>query len=235
MEKEVLSYRGVILDIDGTLVDSNEAHVQSWVQAFADQGFDVPAEKVRRLVGMGGDNLVPAALGIDKESELRKALGRRHGEIFQEKLPSLRPFPRVRELLQRMKDDGLELVVATSSEPDQMKALLDIAGVADLLEDAASKGDAHSSKPDPDIVQAALDRLGRPAAEAVMLGDTPYDVEAAGKLGVGTIALRCGGFSDEDLRDALAIFADPADLLRHFEASPLGPLGQAAEVGARQG
>jgi HAD superfamily hydrolase (TIGR01509 family) len=218
---ESASYRGVILDIDGTLVDSNEAHVRAWVQAFAEHGYDVPAEKVRRLVGMGGDHLVPAAVGLDKDSEETKALGERHGELFKESLPTLRPFPRIRELLERMKADGYELVVATSSQPDEMKPLLEIAGVVDLLEDAASKGDAKSSKPEPDIVQAALDRLGRPPTEAVMLGDTPYDVEAAGKLGVGTLALRCGGFSDKDLAGALAIYDDPADLLARYESSPL--------------
>ncbi len=216
-----MSYRGVILDIDGTLVDSNEAHVEAWVTALAEHGFDVPAEKIRRLIGMGGDNLLPAAVGIEKDSERGKPIAERHDELFKERLPTLKPFPRVRELLERMKEDGLTLVVATSSEPDQMKALLDIAGVADLLEDAASKGDAESSKPDPDIVQAALDRLGLPAGEAVMLGDTPYDVEAAGKIGIGTIAVRCGGFPDEDLGRAIALYDDAADLLARYDTSPL--------------
>lgn len=216
-----MSYRSVILDIDGTLVDSNEAHVQAWVTALAEHGFDVPAEKIRRLIGMGGDNLLPAAIGVEKDSERGKPIAERHDELFKERLPTLKPFPRVRELLERMKADGLRLVVATSSEPDQMKALLDIAGVADLLEDAASKGDAESSKPEPDIVQAALDRLDLPAGEAVMLGDTPYDVEAAGKIGIGTIALRCGGFTDEDLGRAIAIYDDAADLLARYDTSPL--------------
>lgn len=221
MANEGTSYRGVILDIDGTLVDSNEAHVQAWTRAFSEHGFDVPAEKVRRLVGMGGDNLVPAATGLEEGDPRNKSLGDRHGELFKEKLPGLRPFPRVRELLQRMKEDGLELVVATSSNPDQMKALLEIAGVTDLLEDAASKGDAKSSKPDPDIIHAALDRIGLPAGEMVMLGDTPYDIEAAGKAGIRTLALRCGGFTDQDLAGALAIYDNAADLLARYDSSPL--------------
>ncbi|HVS01116.1 MAG TPA: HAD family hydrolase [Thermoanaerobaculia bacterium] len=216
-----MHYRGVILDIDGTLVDSNEAHVRAWVQALAEHGFDVPPEKIRRLIGMGGDNLLPAAIGVEKDSERGKPIAERHGELFKEQLPTLKPFPKVRQLLERMKKDGLELVVATSSEPDLMKALLDVAGVADLLEDAASKGDVENSKPEPDIVKAALDLLGLPAAEAVMLGDTPYDVEAAGKIGVGTIALRCGGFSEEDLGRAIVIYDDAADLLARYETSPL--------------
>ncbi|HYG64510.1 MAG TPA: HAD family hydrolase [Thermoanaerobaculia bacterium] len=221
MANESSSYRGVILDIDGTLVDSNEAHVQAWTRAFSEHGFNVPAEEVRRLVGMGGDNLVPAAVGLENEDPRSKSLRERHGELFKEKLPGLRPFPRVRELLQRMKEDGMELVVATSSNPDQMKALLEIADVGDLLEDAASKGDAKSSKPDPDIVQAALERIGLAAGEVVMLGDTPYDVEAAGRIGIRTLALRCGGFTDEDLAGALAIYDNAADLLARYESSPL--------------
>jgi HAD superfamily hydrolase (TIGR01509 family) len=223
MANQGTSYRGVILDIDGTLVDSNEAHVQAWTRAFSEHGFNVPAEKVRRLVGMGGDNLVPAAVGLADEDPRNQSLRDRQGELFKEKLPTLRPFPRVKELLQRMKEEGLELVVATSSNPDQMKALLEIAGVTDLLEDAASKGDAKSSKPDPDIVQAALDRIGLPAGEVVMLGDTPYDIEAAGQIGIRTLALRCGGFTDEDLAGALALYDHAADLLARYDSSPLAP------------
>lgn len=221
MANEGTSYRGVILDVDGTLVDSNESHVEVWTRAFSEHGFDVPAAKVRRLIGMGGDNLVPAATGLEDEDPRSKSLRDRHGELFKETLPGLRPFPRVRELLQRMKDDGLELVVATSSNPDQMKALLEIAGVADLLEDATSKGDAESSKPDPGIVEAALDRLGFAAEEVVMLGDTPYDIEAAGKLGIRTLAVRSGGFTDGDLAGALALYDDAADLLAKYDSSPL--------------
>jgi HAD superfamily hydrolase (TIGR01509 family) len=215
--------RAVLLDVDGTLVDSNEAHVRAWVDALAEHGHPVPVEKIRRLVGMGGDNLLPAAVGIDKESPEGTAIADRRGEIFRHRfLHHLQPFPAVRPLLERLRDVGLELVVASSSPAEEMKVLLERAGVADLLRDAASGSDAESSKPDPDIVQAALKKIGLPPEETLMLGDTPYDIQAAGKAGVGVIALRCGGFSDAELQGALAIYDDAADLLARFDESPLG-------------
>ncbi|HEX7180713.1 MAG TPA: HAD family hydrolase [Thermoanaerobaculia bacterium] len=229
MKNDVLTadrprYRGVLLDVDGTLVDSNHAHVDAWVQAFSENGYDVPREKVGKLIGMGGDNLLPVALGLDKESAEGKKLSERHTELFKEKLPSLRAFPGVRQLLERIRDDGLDLVVATSANRDELDPLLEIAGVKDLLDEATSADDAESSKPDPDIVHASLDRLGCPPEETVMLGDTPYDVEAAGKAGVRVIAFRCGGlFTDEELKGALAIYDGPADLLARYEESPLAP------------
>jgi phosphoglycolate phosphatase-like HAD superfamily hydrolase len=126
-----------------------------------------------------------------------------------------------------MRKDGLRLVIATSSPADELEKNLEIAGVADLLEDSTSASDAGKSKPDPDVVRAALEQLDLPAGKAVMLGDTPYDIQAAGKVGIGVIAFRCGGFSDEDLQDALAIYDGPSDLLERYDSSLLGT---AAEV-----
>ena len=136
-------------------------------------------------------------------------------------MPDLQPFPEVRPRLERMRADGLQLVVASSAEQGQLKKMLDIAHVQDLIEQEASSDDAKKSKPAPDIVQAALKRLGDAPKQTVMLGDTPYDIEAAGKAGVPVIALRCGGWGDADLEGALAIYDDPADLLAHYADSPL--------------
>jgi HAD superfamily hydrolase (TIGR01509 family) len=216
-----MPYHGILLDIDGTLVDSNEAHVDAWVQALRENGYDVSREKIRPLIGMGGDNLLPAAVRVDKESAAGKRIARRHGELFKERLPGLHPFPGVRPLLERMKEEGLALLVATSAEPDEVKALLEVAGALDLVQGAADAGDADSSKPDPDIVHAALGRLKLRPEEAVLLGDTPYDVEAARRAGVATIALRSGGFPDEELRGAIALYDDAADLLARYGSSPL--------------
>ncbi|HEX6899235.1 MAG TPA: HAD family hydrolase [Thermoanaerobaculia bacterium] len=213
--------RAVILDMDGTLIDSNAAHVRAWVEALREHGLDVSDEDIRPFVGMGGDNLLPAAVGIDKETPEGKAISERRGEIYKSRLPGIRPFPGVRPLLERMKEDGRRLIVASSSPPDEVKQGLEIAGVADLMEDTTSAGDVESSKPDPDVVQAALDSLELPAEQVVMLGDTPYDIQAAGKVGVGVIAFRCGGFKDEDLRGAVAIYDGPADLLERYGQSPL--------------
>jgi HAD superfamily hydrolase (TIGR01509 family) len=213
--------RAVILDMDGTLIDSNDAHVRAWVEALREYGYDVSEEDIRPFVGMGGDNLLPAAMGIDKETPEGKAISERRGEIYKSLLPEIRPFPKVRNLLEKMRENGLRLVVASSSPPDEVKRGLEIAGVAGLVEDSTSAGDAGRSKPDPDVVQAALERLDLPAGETVMLGDTPYDIQAAGKAGVGVIAFRCGGFRDEDLRGAVALYDGPADLLDRYEESPL--------------
>lgn len=224
-------FRGVLLDIDGTLVDSNDAHADAWVRALREHGHDVSFEKIRPLIGMGGDNLLPTAAGVDKDSEEGKKISARRGEIFRELLPTIRPFSGTRELISFLIKSGFKVVVATSASDEEVDPLLEIARVRDLIRHQTSADDADNSKPDPDIIHAALQRLGHPAEEAVMLGDTRYDIEAAAKAGVGTIALRCGGATSEELAGAIAIYEDPEDLLERFDASPLAqavPL----EVGA---
>ena len=214
--------RAAILDVDGTLIDTNDAHAHAWVDELHELGFDVAFVEARRLIGMGGDKVLPRLTGIEEESDRGQEIKERRGEIFRERyLPGCRPFPCARELLERMKDDGLALVVASSASREDLGKLLKAAGVADLIEERTSSSDADESKPDPDIVQAALDSAGCAPAEAVMLGDTPYDVEASGRAGVPCIALRCGGWGDAELAGAVAIYDDPADLLARYQESPL--------------
>jgi len=214
--------RAVILDVDGTLIDSNDQHAQAWVDALAEFGRTVDFAEIRRLIGKGGDKLLPEITGISTEDPEGQRISKRRKEIFDDRyLATIVPFPQVRELLERMQGAGLRLAVATSAEKEQLEPLLGIAGVNDLLEDKTSSSDAENSKPDPDIVQAALRKLRVPPGDAVMLGDTPYDVEAAARAGIKTIALRSGGWNDEDLSAAVAIYDDPADLLRSFDGSPL--------------
>jgi HAD superfamily hydrolase (TIGR01509 family) len=221
-DKTVTHIRGVILDVDGTLVDSNDAHAKAWVEAMAEYGYHVPYEKVRPLIGMGGDKVLPETIGIQKDSPQGKKISQRRAEIFKERyLPTVRPFPKARELLQRMRESGLKLAVASSAQPEELEALLRIVGASDLIEEKSSSKDAQDSKPDPDIMQVTLQRIGFPADQVVMLGDTAYDIEAAQKVGVGTVALRSGGWSDDELRGALAIYDDTADLLAHYDSSPL--------------
>src|SRR5262249_25534339 len=136
-------------------------------------------------------------------------------------LPHLRPTPGAPALLRHMREKGLRLVVATSAKADILGPLLRICGAADLVHGKTSSDDVSHSKPDPDIVQAALGGAGRPPAQVVMLGDTPYDIESAGRCGVGVIAFRCGGWGDPQLQGALAVYEDPADLLAHYDSSPL--------------
>lgn len=214
--------RGVILDVDGTLIDSNDAHAHSWVEALADNGINVPFEKVRELIGMGGDKLLPTLTKIEEDMPEGKQIGQRRKEIFKQKyLPELKAFPEAKALVERMREHGLKPVVASSAKKDELSALLAVVGVENLLEGTTSSSEVENSKPDPDIVQAALDKIGCTAAQVVMLGDTPYDVEAAAKAGVRTIALRCGGWNDQKLKGAAAIYNDPADLLSQYESSLL--------------
>jgi HAD superfamily hydrolase (TIGR01509 family) len=215
--------RGVILDVDGTLVDSNDAHAQAWVDALAEHDIQVGFEKVRPLVGMGGDKLLPEVSGIEEDTPEGERISKRRGEIFKQRyLPTLKAFPSTRELLQRMRNEGLKLVVASSAKEDELNPLLKIAGADGLVEEKTSSDDAENSKPDPDIVKAALDGSGLAPDEVLMLGDTPYDIESASGAGVGVVAFRCGGWEDADLSGAIAIYDGPADLLSNYESSPVG-------------
>ena len=214
--------RGVIFDVDGTLINSNDAHARAWVQALAQFDIYVPFPEVRRLIGMGGDKLLPAIAHIEEDSRLGQKISERRSQIFsREHLPHLHAFPKTRELLTKIRDYGIALAVASSAKKEELEPFLRLANVLDLIEGATSSADAESSKPDPDIVQAALRKLALDPGRALMIGDTPYDIEAASRAGMGTIALRCGGRSDHDLSGALAIYDGPADLFAQFDASPL--------------
>jgi HAD superfamily hydrolase (TIGR01509 family) len=181
----------------------------------------VPFEKGRRLIGMGGDKVLRE---VSPESEKRptgRRINRRCQEIFMERyVPSLRPCPGAQDLLEHLRASGLRLVVASSATDVELDALL-VCGGDKLIDARISADDADNSKPDPDIVKAALDKTALGPHEAVMLGDTPCDVAAASKAGVAVIAFRCGGWTDADLKGALAVYDDPADLLAHYDTSPL--------------
>ena len=213
--------RGVIFDVDGTLVASNEAHARSWVDTLGEIGYNVGYDVVWSMIGMGGDKLLPAVAGIESDSPEGKELSRRRWEIFQrDYLPSVRPTRGARDLVQRLSADGLDLIVATSASGNELGDLLEAAGVADLMDAATSASDAEDSKPDPDIVQAAVRKSGFEPEDLIMIGDTPYDVEAAIGAHVKLVALLCGGWRREELAGATAIYDDPADLLRWYEENP---------------
>ena len=221
MRASTARLQAVLLDIDGTLIDSNDAHARAWVDAGAELGYRIQYEDVRPLIGMGGDKVMPQLIGIESDSREGKAFSERRTEIFTERyLPKIEAFPGTRELVERIRGAGLKVVIATSASRKEMKKLLKTAGVEDLIDGATSSSDADASKPAPDIVDAALEVAGVGADSAVMLGDTPYDVAAAGRAGVDIIGFRCGGWTDETLRGAIAVFEDPADLLANWEESP---------------
>jgi len=214
--------RAVIFDVDGTLVDSNDGHARAWVDALAEAGYQVPFERIRPLIGMGGDKVLPLVAGLSSDDA--KGIAERRDAIFAERyLPQVRPLPGAHDLLRRLYTEGFRLAVASSSKKDLLERLLKLVGAEDVFEVTTSSDDVDSSKPDPDVVHVALERLREPAADVVMIGDTPYDIEAAGRARVRAIAFRSGGWKDSDLRDAIEIYDGPLDLLQHFDASVLAP------------
>ena len=214
--------RGILLDIDGTMLDSNDAHARAWVEALTEFGVEATFDKLRGIIGKGGDKVLPEVAHVDADSERGHKISARRSALFLRKyLPHLAPFRDARELVLRAQSAGLKAVVATSATDEELSALLHQANLADLLFEKATSSDAARSKPDPDIVQAAVKRAGIPPRELLMLGDTPYDVEASSRAGVAAIALRCGGWTDAELSGAIAIYDDPKDLLARYDASPL--------------
>ncbi len=216
-----MALRGVLLDIDGTFLDSNDAHALAFADATGEEGLGVGFERFRPLIGMGSDKLLPA-VGIEPTSQVGEHVARRKKEIFDERyLPRLRACRGARDLLEHMRALGLKLVVATSAPGDELGKLLKAGKIEDLIEREATASDANASKPDPDIIEAAIEKSKLPRESLVMVGDTPYDIEAAKRAGVPLIALRCGGWSDHELKGAVAIYDDPAHLLAEYDGSIL--------------
>lgn len=217
--------KAVICDIDGTLVDSVDLHARAWQEAFAKFGHDIQYDKIRSQIGKGGDQLLPVFLSPEEQKEYSKELEKYRGELFKEKYMSqVRPFPRVRELLERIKKDGKRIALASSAKQDEIAIYKRIASIEDLVEEETSSDDAKRSKPHPDIFEAALERLKNVRAqEAVTVGDSPYDAIAARKIRMSCIGVLSGGFPEVDLRAAgcSAVYRDCADLLEHYEHSLL--------------
>jgi HAD superfamily hydrolase (TIGR01509 family) len=210
----------VLFDVDGTLIDSNDAHAEAWTRAFGEAGVVVDPAEVRWSIGMGGDKLMPRVSGLDIDSPEGRPIAERAAEVFRtEFLPRLRPFPGAHDLVAWLKQRGCVVVAASSARRDALGPLLDVARVRSLFDGATSSDDAEESKPDPDIVRAALSKAGAAAGDAVMIGDTPYDIEAAAAAGVKSIAFRTGGWPDADLDGALTIYDGPWDLLRALTAA----------------
>lgn len=215
--------RAVLFDIDGTLIDSNELHVEAWHQVFSDAGHRIEEAKIRGQIGKGGDNLVPALLPDLPDAE-QKALADDHGRVFKQQfLSRAKPFEAASQLLRHVHATGRKVVLASSASEEELKHYVQLLGVEDIVDAFTSIDDVETSKPAPDIFTVALGRAKVMPEEAVAVGDTPYDVEAAGQAGVGTVALLSGGFSPSALQEAGAdtIYANVADLLTHFDESPL--------------
>ena len=214
---------GVILDVDGTLLDTNYLHAVAWARAFRDNGHDVPMAALHRTIGMSSDNLVKELLGDSDEAVVEGHS--KHYEAFQEEV---RAFPQVPDLIRACRDRGLSVVIVTSGAKDDLEWMLPAIGVEeDELDGVLTSGDVEESKPSPDPFESALEKHGLDAARTVAVGDTVYDVQAAHRAGVRSIALTCGGIDEHTLREAGAheVHDDPAALLEALERSALADLG----------
>ena len=217
--------RAAIFDIDGTLLDSVDLHAKAWVEAFAHFGVETAQAEVRGQIGKGADELMPVFLPAERVAREGKEISGYRSELFKKTyLDAVRPFPGVRPLFERIRSAGLSIALASSGKRSEVEHYQEILGIADLVDVATSSDEADRSKPHPDIFEAALKKLAGIDRDAmIVVGDTPYDAEAAVKAGLRTIGMLCGGFPEADLTAAgcVAIYRDPQHLLDGFETSPL--------------
>lgn len=219
--------KAILFDIDGTLVDSNDLHVRAWDEVFRAAGHAFDRQTLHDQVGKGADNYVPAFLP-DLPEEEQERLGDEHGRIYKEKyLSTAKPFPGARDLLQRCREVGYKVVLASSASGEELDHYLKLLDATDLVDAHTSADDVGHSKPCPDIFDTARRKVGVEPDQALVIGDTPYDIKAAASAGVQTIAVRSGKFPDEALSGAIAIFDDVAQLLARFDASPLSRIKEA--------
>jgi HAD superfamily hydrolase (TIGR01549 family) len=214
--------RAVLFDVDGTLIDSNDAHARAWVAALTEAGYDVPFARIRPLIGMGGDKILPeVAPGTTDDTEPGKTILRHRLEFFkQRELDRLAPTRGARELLEAVRARGARIVIATSAKKAELDDLLARGELGPLVDVASTSDDASNSKPDPDIISAALRKAGVEASDAVMVGDTKYDLEAAHRAHVACVALLCGGSDRATLHEADATYSDPAELMAALDGAP---------------
>lgn len=218
-----MALKAVLLDMDGTLLDSNSFHAESWVRTLNHFGFVATFEAVVKQIGKGGEYLLPMFVPEDKLKSMEKEINAYRKRLFhREYIDRIVPFADARRLLERMRAQGLRLAVATSGEKADLEVFKTLLKIHDLVEEDVTADDAERPKPEPDIFQAALKTLQVDASEALALGDTPWDVEAAKKAGVRTVAVQSGGWRKEELEEAgaIAVYVDVADLVRNFDASP---------------
>ena len=211
--------RAALFDVDGTLVDNNDLHVEAWRQAFLKFGHDIAPERIRPQVGKGGDNLLPTLLP-ELDEAARQDIEAWRSDLFKrDYLPRATPFPGIRPLFERLVQEGVRIVLASSSHEAEVKFHIGLIGCEDLIHAATSRDDVEHSKPCPDIFEAALRKVAPLDPDhALVVGDSPWDMEAARAAGIAAIALRCGGFADEELSEAgpIAVYDDPEELARLY-------------------
>jgi HAD superfamily hydrolase (TIGR01509 family) len=213
-----------VLDVDGTLIDSNYQHALAWYRALRSVGEIHPVWRLHRLIGMGGDQLVTALGGEDLERRVGDEARKRQGQEVDALIDEMAPLPGARDLLVAIKDRGHRLVLASSGQERHVETFLDVLDARDLADAWTSSSDVEASKPEPDLLQVALQKLGAsPEASSVMVGDSVWDVEAAKKAGMPAIVVRSGGFGDDELRGAgaVALYDTPGDLAAALDDTPL--------------
>ncbi|HEX3433328.1 MAG TPA: HAD family hydrolase [Solirubrobacteraceae bacterium] len=212
-----------ILDIDGTLVDTNYQHAIAWYRAFRRHELTLPIWRIHRHIGMGGDQLVPALAGDEFESTHGDAVREDEKALYGELIGEVRPMREARELIEELSSRGHTVLLASSAKQDEVDHYLDLLDARQLADGWTSSADVESTKPEPDLVHAALDKAGAQASEAVMIGDTPFDVEAAKRAAVPTLTVLTGGFSEQELREAGAtgVYESVAQLREQLEQTAL--------------
>ena len=219
-----LTPKAIIFDIDGTLLDSVDLHAKAWAQALKKYGYEPALADIRAQIGKGSDQLLPVFLTTAEIKTFGKALEKDRADMWRRYyLPLVKPFPAVRALFLHLKLLGQTIALASSAKADELDRYKEIADIGELVVTSTTSDDADQSKPHPDIFAVALERLKLRPDEAIAVGDTRWDAEAAAKLGLKTIGLLCGGSAETTLRAAgcVAIYRDPADLLANYDGSPL--------------
>jgi HAD superfamily hydrolase (TIGR01509 family) len=211
-----------ILDIDGTLVDTNYQHAVAWYRAFRQHDVILPVWRIHRHLGMGGDQLVAAVAGEEVEREKGDDIRTAEKALYLALIEEVEPMDGARQLIVDLKDAGHTVVLASSAKEDEVEHYLDLLDARDLADDWTTSADVEATKPEPDLVEAAREKAGE--GEAVMVGDTPWDVKAAARAGVETIAVLTGGFAEAELRDAgaCAVFESIEELRQRLGETPLG-------------
>jgi HAD superfamily hydrolase (TIGR01549 family) len=211
-----------ILDIDGTLVDSNYQHALAWYRAFREHGHIRPIWRIHRHIGMGGDQMVAALCGEEAEEREGDAIREAEGRQYFEMIEEVEPLAGARDLIVDLKESGHRVVLASSAKPEEVDHYLDLLDARDLADDWTSAGEVQRTKPAPDLVQTAIEKIG--GGPAVMVGDSTWDCEAARRAGVETVAVLTGGFSEDELRaaGAIAVFGSIVELRERLRDTPLG-------------